>query len=148
MEHQSQALFHERNVKTSAKEHTHSREPSAELQDTNINLIRSRLVHEINTHWYLERDITQPQCKNQVNSILAWATPVHVVCKCDESAGTTKYNVVYKHHRVTSNCHCDILLWTWNALHNTGMIQNSNIKINHESICITHYIITESSNNV
>ena len=44
MEHQLQSLFLERNGKTSAKEHTHSREPSATPQDTNINLIRFRLV--------------------------------------------------------------------------------------------------------
>ena len=50
MEYQSQALFLERNVKTSAKEHTHSREPSAEPRDTNINLIKSKLVNEISAH--------------------------------------------------------------------------------------------------
>ena len=44
MEHQSQVLFLEMNVETSAKEHTHNREPSAEPQDKNINLIRFRLV--------------------------------------------------------------------------------------------------------
>ena len=79
---------------------------------------------------------------NQVNSILAWATLVHVVCKCDECAGTTKYNVVYEHHKITTNCHCDILLQAWNARHNTGMVHNSKIKINHESMCIMHHIIT------
>ena len=41
------------------KKHTHSKEPSAKPQDTNINLIRSKLVHEISTHCYLERHITQ-----------------------------------------------------------------------------------------
>ena len=50
MEHQSQALFLERNNKTSAKEHTHNKEPSVEPQYTNINLIRSKLVNEISTH--------------------------------------------------------------------------------------------------
>ena len=44
MEHQSQALFLERNGETSAKEHTHSREPIAKPQDTNTNLISSMLV--------------------------------------------------------------------------------------------------------
>ena len=75
-------------------------------------------------------------------SILAWATLVHVVCKCDECASTTKYNVIYEHHRVTSNCHYDILLQAWNAQHSTGMIHNSKIKINHESMWIKHHIIT------
>ena len=49
MEHQSQALFLERNVETSVKEHTHNREPSAKPQNTSTDLIRSTLVHEINT---------------------------------------------------------------------------------------------------
>ena len=40
------------------KKNIHSREPSAEPQDTNINLIRSKLVNEISAHWYLEWDIT------------------------------------------------------------------------------------------
>ena len=44
MEHQLQSLFLERNGEKSSKEHTHSREPSATLQDTNINLIRFMLV--------------------------------------------------------------------------------------------------------
>ena len=56
MEHQSQALFLERNGKTFAKEDTHSREPSAKLEDTYINLIRSKLVHEINTHCFFFRE--------------------------------------------------------------------------------------------
>ena len=47
MEHHSLVLFHERNSEISAKEQTHSREPIAKPQDTNINLIKSRLVHEI-----------------------------------------------------------------------------------------------------
>ena len=50
MEHQSQALFLERNVETSAKEYTHNKEPSAKAQYTNINLIRSKLVNEISAH--------------------------------------------------------------------------------------------------
>ena len=47
MDHQSLVLFHERNGETSAQEQTHSREPIAKPQDTNTNLIKSRLVHEI-----------------------------------------------------------------------------------------------------
>ena len=43
MEHQLKSLFLERNGETSVKEHTHSREPSATQQDTNINLIIFRL---------------------------------------------------------------------------------------------------------
>ena len=101
------------NVETSAKEHTHNREPSAEPQDTNINLIRSKLVNEISAHWYLEIDIIQPQYMNQVNSKLTCATLVHVVYKYDECANTTKCNVINEQHRVTSNCQCDILLWAW-----------------------------------
>ena len=50
MEYQSQTLFLKRNVETSAKEHTHNREPSAKPQYTNINLIRSKLVNEISAH--------------------------------------------------------------------------------------------------
>ena len=49
MEHQSLVLFHERNNKASAQEQTNSREPIAKPQDTNTNLIRSMLVHEIST---------------------------------------------------------------------------------------------------
>ena len=79
---------------------------------------------------------------NQVNSILAWATLVHVVFKCDEWADTTKYNVNYEHHRVTSNCHCDNLLGAWNAQHSTGMIHNSKMRINHESMQYKHQIVT------
>ena len=66
MEHQSQALFLERNGETSAKEHTNIKEPSAKPQNTNINLIRSKLVQEISIHWYLERHITQSWYMNQV----------------------------------------------------------------------------------
>ena len=79
---------------------------------------------------------------NQVNSILAWATLVHVVFKCDEWADTTKYNVIYEHHRVTNNCHCDNLLGAWNAQHSTCMIHNSKMRINHESMQIKHHIVT------
>ena len=50
MEHQLQSLFLERNGETSAKEQTHSKEPSAKPQDTNINLIRSMLVNEISAY--------------------------------------------------------------------------------------------------
>ena len=79
---------------------------------------------------------------NQVNSILAWVTLVHVVFKCDEWADTTKYNVIYEHHRVTSNCYCDNLLGAWNAQHSTGMIHNSKMRINHESMQSKHHIVT------
>ena len=68
MEHQSLALFLKRSVETSAKEHAHSREPSAKPQDTNINLIRSKLVNEISAHLYADRNISQPQLVNQVSS--------------------------------------------------------------------------------
>jgi len=59
IEPQLQALFLERNDETSTKLHTHSREPNAKPQDTNIKLIRSKLVYENNTHCRLERHITQ-----------------------------------------------------------------------------------------
>ena len=78
---------------------------------------------------------------NQVNSILAWAILVHLKFKCDECANTTKYNVIYEHHRVTSNYHCDNLLEAWNAHHSTGMIHNSKTKINHESMWNKHHIV-------
>ena len=68
MEHQSQALFLKRSVQTSTKDHTHSREPSAKPQDTNINLIRSKLVNEISAHLYADKNISQPQLVNQVSS--------------------------------------------------------------------------------
>ena len=73
---------------------------------------------------------------NQVNSILAWVTLVHVVFKCDEWADTKKY------HRVTSNCHCDNLLRVWNAQLSTDMKHNSKMRINHESLWNKHHIVT------
>ena len=57
MKFQSWVLYHERNSETSAKKRkkkekekkAHSGEPSAKTQDTNTNLIRSKLVHEISS---------------------------------------------------------------------------------------------------
>ena len=73
MEHQSQALFLERNDETFTKVYTHNREPSAKLQYTNINLISSKLVNEISVHWYENWDISHPQYMNQVNIKVACA---------------------------------------------------------------------------
>ena len=55
MEHQLQSLFLKRNDETCVKEHTHSREPSATPKDTNINLIRFRLVKKKNAMNFRER---------------------------------------------------------------------------------------------
>ena len=55
LEHQLQSLFLERNGETSTKEHTHNTEPSATQQDTNINLIRFRLVKKKKAMNFKER---------------------------------------------------------------------------------------------
>ena len=67
---------------------------------------------------------------------------MYLVCKCDECAGITKYNIIYEHHRVTNNYHCDILQWAWYAQHSTIMIHNPTKGINQESMWNKYHIIT------
>ena len=51
-----------------------------------------------------------------------------------------QHSVIYEHHRVTSNCHWENLLWTWHAQHNTCKIHNPTMGINHENKQIRHQI--------
>ena len=55
----SYRLFSSRGTMRHLQNNIHSREQSAKPQDTNLNLIRSKLIHENNTQCYLERHITQ-----------------------------------------------------------------------------------------
>ena len=58
MKYQLQSFFLWKIGETSAKEQTHSKDPSAQTHDTNINLIRFTIVKKMETHGNLDQDIT------------------------------------------------------------------------------------------
>ena len=59
MKYQLQSLFLWKIDETSAEEQTHNKDPSAQTHDTNINLIRFKIVKEMETHRNSDRDITE-----------------------------------------------------------------------------------------
>ena len=70
---------------------------------------------------------------------------MHVVCKYDECAGTTKCNVINEHHRVTSNYHCDILRQAWNAQYNIDMIYYWKMRRIHKNMYIKYHILNDNN---